>query len=70
LPVDSLFYYLDKKLYQECCAIEHTNAWMDSICSILNRYDTTITSWKDFNFIAEWLLLRPMEFLLCFKNIT
>ncbi|MEM1135720.1 MAG: IS5/IS1182 family transposase, partial [Bacteroidota bacterium] len=28
------------------------NAWMDSFRSLLNRFDTTITSWKGFNFLA------------------
>lgn len=45
-------YYFDEKLYQERYAIERTNAWMDSFRSILNRFDTTITSWKGFNFLA------------------
>lgn len=45
-------YYFDKKLYQERYAIERTNAWMDSFRSLLNHFDTTITSWKGFNFLA------------------
>ena len=45
-------YYFDQKLYKERYAIERTNAWMDSFRSLLNRFDTTITSWKGFNFVA------------------
>ncbi len=43
---------LDSKLYKERYAIERTNAWIDSFRSLLNRFDTTITSWKGFNFLA------------------
>lgn len=45
-------FYFDEKLYEERYAIERTNAWMDSFRSLLNRFDTTITSWKGFNFLA------------------
>ncbi len=45
-------HYFDEKLYEERYAIERTNAWMDSFRSLLNRFDTTITSWKGFNFQA------------------
>ena len=45
-------YYFDEELYKERYAIERTNAWMDSFRSILNRFDTTMTSWKGFNFLA------------------
>lgn len=43
---------LDEELYKERYAIERTNAWMDSFRSLLNRFDTTISSWKGFNFLA------------------
>lgn len=43
---------VDEELYQERYAIERTNAWMDSFRSLLNRFDTTVTSWKGFNFLA------------------
>lgn len=43
---------LDEQLYQERYAIERTNAWMDSFRSLLNRFDTTVSSWKGFNFLA------------------
>lgn len=43
---------LDEELYQERYAVERTNAWMDSFRSLLNRFDTTVSSWKGFNFLA------------------
>jgi len=43
---------LDEELYKERYSIERTNAWMDSYRSVLNRFDTTITSWIGFNFLA------------------
>ena len=49
---DTEDYYFDEKLFQERYAIERTNAWVDSFRSLLNRFDTTITSWKGFNFLA------------------
>lgn len=45
-------HFFDEKLYKERYSIERTNAWMDSFRSLLNRFDTTITSWKGFNFLA------------------
>lgn len=45
-------YYFDQELYKERYSIERTNAWMDSFRSLLNRFDTTLTSWKGFNFLA------------------
>ena len=45
-------YYFDDQLYKERYAIERTNAWMDSFRSLLNRFDTTITSWIGFNYLA------------------
>lgn len=44
--------YFDQELYDQRFAIERTNAWMDSYRSLLNRFDTTIESWKGFNFLA------------------
>ena len=43
---------LDEDLYDERFSIERTNAWMDSFRSVLNRFDTTTSSWKGFNFLA------------------
>lgn len=45
-------YYFDEILYRERYAIERTNAWLDSFRSLLNRFDTTVSSWKSFNYIA------------------
>lgn len=42
-------YLLDEDLYDERYAIERTNAWVDSFRSLLNRFDTTSSSWKGFN---------------------
>lgn len=44
--------YFDQELYNERYKIERTNAWMDSFRSILNRFDTTVTSWLGFNYLA------------------
>lgn len=44
--------YFDKELYNQRYAIERSNAWMDSYRSLLNRFDTTIESWKGFNFLS------------------
>ncbi|NER26013.1 MAG: IS5 family transposase [Symploca sp. SIO1C2] len=44
--------YFDQELYDERYAVERTNAWMDSFRSLLNRFDTTIESWKGFNYLA------------------
>ncbi len=45
-------YLFDSELYKERCSIERTNAWMDSYRSLLNRFDTTLTSWIGFNYLA------------------
>ena len=42
----------DEMLYEQRYTIERTNAWMDSYRTLLNRFDTTITSWIAFNYIA------------------
>jgi len=44
--------YFDQELYDERFAVERTNAWMDSFRSLLNRFDTTVESWKGFNYLA------------------
>ena len=44
--------YFDEQLYKERYAIERTNAWLDSFRSLLNRFDTTLSSWMAWNFIA------------------
>ncbi|MFK8301529.1 IS5 family transposase [Capnocytophaga stomatis] len=45
-------HYFDKKLYKERYTIERSNAWMDSFRSVLNRFDTTVSSWVGFNYLA------------------
>lgn len=42
----------DLQLYKERYSVERTNAWLDSFRSLLNRYDTTVISWKPLNYIA------------------
>ncbi len=42
----------DKTLYEQRYTIERTNAWMDSYRTLLNRFETTISSWRAFNYIA------------------
>ena len=44
--------YFDPELYQKRYAIERTNAWMDSFRSLLNRFDTNLSSWKGLNYLA------------------
>lgn len=44
--------YFDQGIYNERYAVEHTDAWMDSSRSLLNRFDTSIESWKGFNYLA------------------
>ncbi len=45
-------YLFDDELYKERFVIERTNAWMDSFRSIMTRYDTTVSSWKGWNYLA------------------
>ena len=48
---------VDDMLYAERYSIERTNAWMDSYRSVLNRFDTTITSWESWNYLAFAVIL-------------
>ncbi|EKB58743.1 hypothetical protein HMPREF9699_00532 [Bergeyella zoohelcum ATCC 43767] len=32
--------------------MERSNAWMDSFRSVLNRFDTTVSSWIGFNYLS------------------
>ena len=45
-------YLFDEVMYKERFVIERTNAWMDSFRSILCRFDTTVSSWKGWNYLA------------------
>ena len=46
----------DEMLYQQRYTIERTNAWVDSYRTLLNRFDTIISSWKAFNYIAFMII--------------
>jgi len=48
--------YFDQDLYDHRFAVERTNAWMDSFRSLLNRFDTTVESWKGFNYLAFFVI--------------
>ena len=37
---------LDELPYKERYSIERTNSWMDSYGSVLNKFETTQTSWE------------------------
>ena len=41
--------YFDRVLYNQKYSVERTNARMDSFRSSLNRFDTTVESWKGLN---------------------
>ncbi|GEJ44212.1 hypothetical protein [Chryseobacterium sp. ON_d1] len=45
-------HYFDEELYKKRYTIEITNAWLDSFRSILNRFDTILTSLIGFNYLA------------------
>ena len=49
-PVEN--YLFDVELYKESFVIERTNARIDGFCFILNRFDTTVPSWKGWNYLA------------------
>ncbi|MFS4416364.1 IS5 family transposase, partial [Maribacter sp. 2307ULW6-5] len=53
--------------YDERYAVERTNAWMDSFRSPLNRFDTTIASWKGFNYLSFIVLALKKIKLKKFK---
>lgn len=46
---DRLF---DEDMYKERWKIERTNAWMDGFKAVLVRFDTTVSSWKGWNYLA------------------
>ena len=53
---------LDEVLYRERYSIERTNAWLDSFRTLLNRFETKVSSWKAFNYIAFIvILLRKID---------
>ena len=48
---------VDDELYAERYYIERTDAWMDSFRTILNRFDTTVSSRISWNYLAFSVLL-------------
>lgn len=48
---------VDDELYAERYSIERTNAWMDGFRTSINRFDTTVTSWESWNYLAFTVLL-------------
>lgn len=42
----------DEEMYKERWKIERTNAWIDGFKNVLIRFDTTVSSWKGWNFLA------------------
>lgn len=42
----------DEEMYKERWKIERTNAWMDGFKAVFTRFDTTVSSWKGWNFLA------------------
>lgn len=45
-------YFFDEEMYKERWVVERTNAWMDGFKAVLMRFDTTVSSWKGWNFLA------------------
>lgn len=45
-------YMFDEEMYKERWIVERTNAWMDGFKAVLIRFDTTVSSWKGWNFLA------------------
>ena len=55
-------YLFDEELYKERFVIERTDAWMDEFRSILNRFDTTVSSWKGWNYLAFAVVFLKNKF--------
>lgn len=47
--------FVNDELYAE--SIERTNAWLDSFRTLLNRFDTTLSNWTSWNYLAFAVLL-------------
>lgn len=45
-------YLFDEEMYQERWVVERTNAWMDGFKAVFIRFDTTVSSWKGWNYLA------------------
>jgi len=59
--------YFDEELYKHRYSIDRTNAWMDGFRSLLNRFDTTVSSWKGFNYLA-FIVIGLKRFLKLKKS--
>ncbi len=42
----------DEEMYKERWKIERTNAWIDGFKNVLVRFDTTVSSWEGWTFLA------------------
>ena len=42
----------DEEMYKHRWKIERTNAWMDGFKAVLTRFETTVSNWKGWNFLA------------------
>ena len=49
--------FFDEKLYKRRLVIERANAWMDGFRALINRFETTISSWMALHWIAFSVLL-------------
>lgn len=49
--------YFDEQFYKTRYINERTFAWMDSYRTLLTRFDTTTESWKNWHFIAAFLII-------------
>ena len=49
--------FVDDELYAERYSVERTNAWMDCFRTLLNRFDTTVSSWMSWNYLVFAVLL-------------
>lgn len=45
-------YYFDEKLYKERYSIKRINVWVDAFRSLLNRFETSISSCKRSNYLS------------------
>ncbi|MBI3260094.1 MAG: transposase [Ignavibacteriae bacterium] len=52
--------FFDEELYSTRYINERTFAWMDSYRTLLVRFDTTTESWKNWHFIAGFLMIAKV----------
>ena len=55
--------FFDELMYGERFAVERTNAWMDSLRTLLIRQDTTNASWTAWHYLAfsYWLIKHRIQ---------